>query len=52
MKYLMTIINTTISFVSVLGTVWHIVIGQFGIAWIIAACAVFSYCNAYAINEE
>ena len=52
MKDLMAIINSVISLGSVLGIIWHIISGQFGIAWIATACAAFSYCNAYAIDEE
>ena len=52
MKYLMFTINSIIFLGSVVGTVWHILCGQFGIAWIAAACAVFGCCNACAIDEE
>ena len=52
MKNLMSVINIIIFLGSAVGTVWHIICGQFGIAWLAAACAVFGYCNVYAIEEE
>ena len=52
MKNLMLGINSIVFLGSIVGTVWHIICGQFGIAWIAAVCAVFGYCNACAIDEE
>ena len=51
MKDLMLTINLIIFLGSIVGMGWHIICGQFGIAWIAAACAVFGYCNMYAIGE-
>lgn len=52
MKSLMFTINLILFLGSIVGTAWHLVCGQFGIAWIAAACATFGYCNASAIAEE
>ena len=52
MKNLMSSINSILFLGSVVGIVWHLVGGQFGIAWIAAACAAFNWCNFYAIGEE
>lgn len=52
MKNLMLTVNAILFLGSAVGTIWHIICGQFGIAWIIAACAAFGYCNIYAIEEE
>ena len=52
MKNLMFVVNSVLFLGSVAGTIWHIICGQFGIAWIIAACAAFGYCNACAIEVE
>ena len=52
MKILMFTINFIIFLGSVVGAAWHIISGQFGIAWIAAACAAFGYCNVWAIEEE
>ena len=52
MKNLMATVNTILFLGSGVGTIWHLICGHFGIAWIAAACAVFGYCNAYAIEEE
>ena len=48
----MRTINVILLLGSIVGIAWHIVCGQFGIAWIAAACAVFGYCNVCAIDEE
>ena len=52
MKNLMLVVNLILFLGSGVGTIWHIICGQFGIAWIAAACAAFSYCNVYAIEAE
>ena len=52
MKNFMFVINFVICLGSIACTAWHIICGQFGIAWIVAACAVFSYCNVCAIEEK
>ena len=52
MKNLMLIINLLIFLGSIVGIAWHIICGQFGIAWIAAACAAFGYCNVCAIDEK
>ena len=52
MKNLMFCVNIILFLGSAVGTIWHIICGQFGIAWIAAACAAFSYCNVCAIEEE
>ena len=48
----MLTINLIIFLGSIAGAAWHIICGQFGIAWIAAACAAFGYCNVRAIDEE
>ena len=45
-------INVSLLIGSIVGIIGHIICGQFGIAWIAAACAAFSYCNVCAIDEE
>ena len=48
----MLLINLIIFLGSIVGTIWHIISWQFGIAWLAAACATFGYCNVYAIETE
>lgn len=52
MKEYMYVINFIICLGSIVGIAFHIICGQFGIAWIAAACAAFGYCNISAIEEE
>ena len=52
MKNLMLVVNIILFLGSVVGTIWHIIYGQFGIAWIVAACAAFSWGNLCAIEIE
>ena len=52
MKNLMLTVNAILVLGSLVGIVWHLISGQFDIAWIAAACAAFNWCNFYAIGEE
>ena len=52
MKDLMLIINLILFLGSTVGTGWHIICGQFGVAWITAACAAFGYGNLCAILND
>ena len=52
MKNLMLVVNFIIFLGSIVGIAWYIICGQFGIAWIAAACAAFGYCNVCAIEVK
>ena len=52
MKNVMISINMTIILGSITGVLWHLVIGQFGIAWLCVIPLLYGWFNCVAIDEE
>lgn len=52
MKCLMFTVNGLIMIASGISVVWHLLIGQFGIAWLCVIPLIYAYFNCCAIEEE
>ena len=52
MKPFMLVVNVVVFLISLIGIVGHLVMGQFGTAWLCVIPLVYSWWNCLAIEEE
>ena len=52
MKGLMITINLVLVLGSAFGILWHLIMGQFGIAWLCVLPLLYGWFNCVAIDEE
>lgn len=52
MKNLMLSINAILILGSAVGVLWHLIAGQFGVAWLCVIPLLYGWFNCVAIDEE
>lgn len=52
MKGLMVIVNMVLVLGSIVGIIWHLLIGQFGTAWLCVVPLIYAWGNCDAIVTE
>lgn len=52
MKGLMVTINMVLVLGSIVGIIWHLIVGQFGTAWLCVIPLVYGWWNCLAITED
>ena len=52
MKDFMIVVNMVIVVASIASIIWHLIIGQFGTAWLCVIPLLYGWWNVSAITEE